>query len=429
MEPVTARDTSYPPRGQRDDECPWAPIMAIYCVYAIITFLGALTGNNLQIVGAVTFLAFITIQYGRYVFPLPLSGLTLALAVSGSIPLLTLMIGSATWGEASLGYLVKYSALLLLILIFTSLRLPPLFRARTRSWGLWTTVGILVLGLGLSGGGAGARLNGIFINPNNFALAALSILFFVDHERDSRWFIVLMHALVITLILLSGTTGALLGYCVGLYVVVARTRYAVIAHSVLVTLALLLTLFMLASQHLNPDVFARMGLLGKMMMKAYVMQSVYTEMFSDAKINYWQIGQQYGGAESTSAVWRIMHWRDTLAAWGNASPLVLLLGFGVGSSEIIMGILPHNDYLRFLFEVGVLGLLTNGMIWWLLFRAAQPSIRWVCAIIAAYCFTENNLDNFLVMSLFVLFITSASTRIAAGTPAWRQSVTAKQPVS
>ena len=73
--------------------------------------------------------------------------------------------------------------------------------------------------------------------------------------------------------------------------------------------------------------------------------------------------------------------------------------------------------LELLIEAGVLGCGACGAVWLILYRRADPAVRWLAIMMATYAFTENNLDNFTVMSLFVLFFVSAGTGSAPGSPA------------
>jgi hypothetical protein len=65
-----------------------------------------------------------------------------------------------------------------------------------------------------------------------------------------------------------------------------------------------------------------------------------------------------------------------------------------------------NDYLRVLFERGVAGMVCFLVAWTLLIRSAAPDVRYCGVILAIYSFSENNLDNFPFMSLFVLCLSA-----------------------
>jgi hypothetical protein len=95
------------------------------------------------------------------------------------------------------------------------------------------------------------------------------------------------------------------------------------------------------------------------------------------------------------------------------------VGFGIGSSPQILGKLPHNEYLRMLFEQGLLGLGLFLFTWSKLIRTAHPEVRYVGIIIAIYSFSENNLDNFPFMALFVLCLSARGVKQSVTTTARR----------
>ncbi|HEY3418199.1 MAG TPA: hypothetical protein VGM23_15080, partial [Armatimonadota bacterium] len=129
-------------------------------------------------------------------------------------------------------------------------------------------------------------------------------------------------------------------------------------------------------------------------------------VFSDKSIDFVAASQGYSVTD-TSALWRLIHWKNTLETYWQGGWLRILFGNGLGSSNTIMGILPHNDYLRFLFELGVFGCVAILLVWGSLFRQLQPSSRWLMVMIAVYSFSENIFDNYLAMALFVFFSVSA----------------------
>lgn len=149
------------------------------------------------------------------------------------------------------------------------------------------------------------------------------------------------------------------------------------------------------------------GPISSLLLKVQIVQQNLSYLSSDADLNYWEIEQQEGEKGASSALWRLLHWRDTLQTFMQGGWVPILIGNGIGSSLPITGDLPHNDYLRILFEMGILGFICNIGIWALLFRQLLPAHKWIFLMVATYCFTENNIDNFLVMGIFILFITSA----------------------
>ncbi|MBP7829653.1 MAG: hypothetical protein KA248_07020 [Kiritimatiellae bacterium] len=398
------------------NSAPWRFLTAGYAFYVLFILLNDLTGGERQILGAAFFLAVITACAARHLFPLPLTGLTVALLFSALLPAVALLAGLTTGDDSSPAYVIKYFALLFVLLAASSLHLAPLYRAPERWWGLGAVLAVLAVGLvqGLSL----ERVEGSFANPNNYALAAMSLLFFVDHARDPRWFILGTHALVFVLILLSGTMGALASYLAGLAVALLHTRLAKLTYASLAAAALLGAIVLIIFRTVDPEALAEMRYIGPLWSKVYVAQQHYADLAAGEDLNFWELGNEYGGVEYTSSIWRLAHWRETLREFRRAGAFARLLGHGIGSSRVFLEKLPHNDYLRLLFEVGILGLLANLAAWFILYRRTELAARGPAIMMAAYAFTENNLDNFLVMSLFALFLASAARPApgAAGPP-------------
>ena len=136
-----------------------------------------------------------------------------------------------------------------------------------------------------------------------------------------------------------------------------------------------------------------------------VIRTQLRNVAAGAQISYYD-EERTLGTGSTSAIWRLAHWRRTLGIYADGTTAQHLLGFGIGSSPVILGILPHNEYLRVLFEQGIAGLFLFLFAWRLIILKAPPAVRYVGWIVAIYSFSENNLDNFPFMSLFILFLSA-----------------------
>lgn len=394
-----------PPATGPNRPFPWLPIMSAYALYVFATFLNDILDAQRQLLGAVMFLIVLAACSARRLLPLPLSSLNLALAAAALVPPLAQLSGLADEGLRSGPSTVKYYSLLGVILATAALRLPPLYRARERWLGMGAL--LIVLLVGWLTGVPTERVEGSFVNPNNFALAALSLLFFVDHTRDPRRFLVAVHVLTAGLLLLSGTSGALISYGIGLCVYLPRTSFARWGYPVLVAgllLALLAPGFLSAR---NLAVLEESRLLGPIWTKMYITRVHYGDLQDGGDVNFWDLSKEYGGAELTSSLWRLSQWRETILEFRHSNWPARLLGRGFGSSAATLSKLPHNDYLRLLFETGWCGLAANVIAWGLLFRRARPGARWPAVTMGIYAFTENNLDNFMVMSLFAMWMVSA----------------------
>lgn len=120
------------------------------------------------------------------------------------------------------------------------------------------------------------------------------------------------------------------------------------------------------------------------------------------KMDYAQIYEATGTSD-ISLIFRLKHWINLLGLYADGSPIHQLFGFGVAASDQMTNerLLPHNDYIRFLFELGP-GLLccfvaVNMMI---LKRTVARFISVPAIFLCIYFFSDNLINNFLVMSFF-----------------------------
>lgn len=383
----------------------WRLLMPGFCLYALFTLLREFTGGGREIFGPILFLLVTAALSSGKLFPLPLTRWTLALLLAALLPVVGLLTGLTALRAENAVYFIKYLALLFVLLAAAVLRLPPIYRTPERWWGVGAMLFILLIGLVLGSGDE--RVAGSFANPNNYALAAFSLLFFVDHDRDKPWLLVSVYALVFALILVSGTMGAMVGYLAGVAVVLLRTRYARIVGMAMVAGLLLGAGLLVSLRIADPQTFSETRMIGPLWTKIYIAHQHMDDVLVGDDLNFWDIGQEHGGADLTSGIWRLMHWRETLRIIGEAGLPRQLLGHGLGTSMRSLGNLPHNDYLRLLFEVGAAGMIACLVAWLLPALHMEPGARAPAVMLAVYAISENNFDNFLVMSLFALFLVSA----------------------
>lgn len=104
-----------------------------------------------------------------------------------------------------------------------------------------------------------------------------------------------------------------------------------------------------------------------------------------------------------SFIFRLKHWLNLLNIFSGGSEFEWLFGFGIGSSVRLsdIGLVPHNDYLRYLFETGFITLI--GFVMMIAIIALNCGRRWESVplvTIALYFFSENLINNYLAMSIF-----------------------------
>ena len=136
-----------------------------------------------------------------------------------------------------------------------------------------------------------------------------------------------------------------------------------------------------------------------------MMRSDLDDVLSGVEIAYYQ-KEKVMGSGSGSAIWRVMQWRKTLVNYFDGNPAQQLFGIGIGVSPRILGVLPHNEYLRILFEQGLAGFALFIFAWVRIIKTAPAEIRYIGLIAALYSFSENNLDNFPFMALLILCLSA-----------------------
>jgi hypothetical protein len=325
-----------------------------------------------------------------------------------------LQFAMGTRAPLSVDYLIKHVSLCLVMALSRLLRLPVASTSKVR-WVLVVQILIiLVISLTLHRGNQwdGGRVSGLFANPNNLALIPFLLLFFVDRIRDRRIIQLAAHAVVILVLTLTSTSGAVAAYAIGLAIHLSSS----ISRSwrILACSAALLAL-------LAASAFVAMGnetLLAetRLTKQIFLMRSKFQTVLRGETFSYYEMERELGSGTG-SAIWRVEHWRDTLQEFGEGTAVEKIFGFGPGSSVALLGLLPHNEYLRLLFEEGIVGFALFFFAWYRIVATAPARIRYIALIFALYSFSENNLDNFPFMALFTLCL-SASVIKNQATAAW-----------
>lgn len=109
------------------------------------------------------------------------------------------------------------------------------------------------------------------------------------------------------------------------------------------------------------------------------------------------------GTSDISLIFRLKHWVNLIGLYMDGPLINQVFGFGVGSSVDLteLKLVPHNDYLRFLFELGpglfICFVILNFLI---LRRIGAHFISMPAIFLFIYFFSDNLVNNFLVMSFF-----------------------------
>jgi hypothetical protein len=298
---------------------------------------------------------------------------------------------------------IKHVSLCLVMALPRLLRLPVVSQLKVRRILAAQILVILFISLTLHRGSQwdGGRYAGLFVNPNNLALIPFLLLLLIDQLRDSRLIQLSAHAVVIIVLGFTTTSGAVVAYGLGLAVYLSsrlsRRGRAIVCYAGVAAVLLFSVFFSVVNESVLPDT--------RITKQIFLMRSEIGKVIQGEDIEYYQ-QEKVLGSGTGSALWRVQHWRDVLMAYGQGTPVEQIFGFGPGSSVSIVGKLPHNEYLRMLFEEGLVGLVLFLFAWYRIIRTAPPAIRYVALIVAVYSLSENNLDNFPFMALFALCLSA-----------------------
>ena len=130
---------------------------------------------------------------------------------------------------------------------------------------------------------------------------------------------------------------------------------------------------------------------------------LWTEL---ANLSYADLYIITGENSDLSLFFRIKHWEDLLLAWSTHGWVNVLFGLGIGSAPFHtdIGLVPHNDYVRFLVEAGPLALVGFvSVTGWLLWSIGRKALLMSTAAVAIYFSTENLVGNFAAMTLYYWF--------------------------
>jgi hypothetical protein len=316
------------------------------------------------------------------------------------LPVIQILVSSASEPEA----LFKHISLCLVMAIARVLELPAVFTSKMR-WLLAAQVlAILFISLTIFKGTSwdgGSRHSGLFVNPNNLALIPFLLLFLINPLKD-RWAVrVGTHATVVGVLAFSGTSGAILAYVIGLVVhlcgMISKKSRSVLYGVGAAGAVAAMVFLAVGGLRLLPET--------RLTNQISVIGGQLQSVVAGGDIAYYE-QERVLGPGSASGIWRVVHWRDTLELYFQGKPGQQIFGFGIGSAVRMMSILPHNEYLRMLFEQGAVGLLLFLFAWYRIIMTAPRPVRYIGLIVAIYSFSENNLDNFPFMALLILFLST-----------------------
>lgn len=238
---------------------------------------------------------------------------------------------------------------------------------------------------------------GIFANANNAGLYAFTLLAFYSvlagQTLRQPW-------LFLALGLAFGTLGLLLAACAAM--VISHGRWRILLGAAV------------AAGVLLPAITALPELSRTLRVQPVVdsLALLLSGQIDLANVTYGELVARLGTSD-LSFLFRLKHWVDLLGVYADAAPVEWLFGLGVGASVRLSRIhlVPHNDYLRLLFEFGLLAFAGFVTLLATLIRSLGRGWSLVPFLtIVLYFFSENLINNYIAMVLFFYAAGALSAR-------------------
>jgi hypothetical protein len=383
-------------------EAIWTWITLAFTAYWILFVAGAFLGRKeLNAVGGVVILGVLGWVILERLWVRLDAVVIASLAAAACIPLLQIISSSDPLSPEAL---FKHVSLCLVMAASRILQLPAACKSRVRWLLILQILAILLISFTIYRGTSwdgGTRHSGLFVNPNNLALIPFLLLFFVDPLRDALLLRLGAHAVVVAVLAFSGTNGAVVAYAIGLAVhlrtLIAKPWRTFVYTLIPICGVVAVTFVAMNGAQLLPET--------RLTKQVSVIGVQLQNVLQGGEVAYYE-QERVLGPGTASGIWRIAHWRRTFTTYLDGTVEQHILGFGLGSSPRLMGKLPHNEYLRILFEQGILGFFLFIFAWYRMIKTAPAHVRYVGLVVAIYSFSENNLDNFPFMALLVLCLSA-----------------------
>ena len=267
-------------------------------------------------------------------------------------------------------------------------------------------------------GGSGYYLGSVaFVaNRNNLSGLIMAIALSISIVSRQRGLSFLLTAVL----MLVGTLGGVIGIA-GAFMLVAIRKPLFLIFAILLTSALFYVALLLEWSFVNR--ISNAVLILWTMARSNFFDALVNMSFEDAS------AITDGNVYDASVFWRLKQWLDIVLMMWN-EPSHLWLGFGFTASETLTFSekLPHNDWLRVLFEGGVFSFALFSILVLTALRDARRLGRdtFVIALgIFIFMLTENLLDNFLI-SFLVFFSLGLARQKAHQNPVERKIENALQ---
>ncbi|MDZ7919080.1 O-antigen ligase family protein [Rhodoferax sp.] len=238
---------------------------------------------------------------------------------------------------------------------------------------------------------------GFFANRNNAGLYAICLLSFYCVLTDKPFASPILYMCVG---LMFGTLGLFLAVVLALFLSISRAAHLVMGIVLIASTLILVSFF--------PEVGSKLRIkpvIDSIVLLASGRIDLETVTYADLV--------RLLNTQDLSFLFRLKHWYNLFNIYIDGNFSNYLFGFGAGSSVALstINLVPHNDYIRVIFEFGFIAFL--GFIGLLVSVVRSIPRGWTLTpilVVVVYFFSENLINNYLAMILFFLSAGVLATR-------------------
>jgi hypothetical protein len=203
------------------------------------------------------------------------------------------------------------------------------------------------------------------------------------------------HVIVIFFVSLFNTLGALLSYTISIFLSYSRFNFKML---LFITSVIIFSILLFNYSELAIVERIKIAITG-------ISQLFSHYSLSDmANVSYGDYVKLQGGSSDVSLFFRIKHWSEIVSIMLNGDLASFGIGSGMNASMALtsIGLVPHNDWLRILFELGLLNFLAFLILNLFIAFKIYYIDRFLFVVFITfnmYMFSENIINNFIITSM------------------------------
>lgn len=235
----------------------------------------------------------------------------------------------------------------------------------------------------------------IFVNKNNAgAFTVMSIYALYIYNANNG----IVYIITLFVLLAYNASGALISFIFSLIYCNLKLNVVYLFSFLLIVVLLSFTIF---TNPLNIAAIERLN------HHFYVFYTLYTTeiIFNIDLYSYAEYFLLFSSSD-LSLVFRLKHWSEIYSLFLNGNIINILFGHGFNHSinSTSIGLVPHNDYIRFFYEFGlILGFKFIIFNIFIVRSLNKPILKLPAVFLFIYFFSENLINNYILMS-FSYFI-------------------------